>query len=108
MEIAQALHEAVWIGKIKLEATFTWEHLAQFVDLRILINNVHFENDLEDYCLEAHCQYSAASAYKFQFLGLDHYDMNTIVWKACPLFNQSRKRPITVRIWELLEERLGL
>jgi hypothetical protein len=31
--VAQALHEAAWIGKMKLEATFTWEYLAQFVEL---------------------------------------------------------------------------
>jgi hypothetical protein len=68
-----------------LEGPFSEIHLSQFIELWILINNVHLQLDVEDsiiWKLTANGQYSEASAYKLQFLGLVHSEMNTIIWKA--------------------------
>jgi hypothetical protein len=49
--------------EIKLEATFTSKHLAQFVDLWSLTNNVFLEDDIA-WKITNNGQYSAASVYK--------------------------------------------
>jgi hypothetical protein len=68
-----------------LEATFTLEHIAQFVEIWSITNNVHLEEDVEDdivWKFTSNGQYSAASAYELQFHGLVYSKMDTIVWKA--------------------------
>jgi hypothetical protein len=47
-KVAQALHEDAWVGKIDLERTFTVEHLTQFIDLWVLIDNVHLDKNVEN------------------------------------------------------------
>jgi hypothetical protein len=71
--VAKALSEDTWVSKIKLDDSFTSEHMVQFLALWTLLNNVHLENDSEDsivWKLTTNSQYSAASAYNLQFLGL--------------------------------------
>jgi hypothetical protein len=85
VSVAQALLDGSWVRNINLEATFEWEHLSQFLDLWVLISNVLLHEEVDDeisWKLTENGQYTAASAYKAQFLGLVHSDMNTIVWKA--------------------------
>jgi hypothetical protein len=87
VSVAQALLDGSWVRNINLEATFDWEHLSQFVDLWVLVNNMLLNDAGDDeivWKLPENGQYTAASAYKAQFLGLVHSDMNTIVWKASP------------------------
>jgi hypothetical protein len=84
-KVAQALHEDEWIKKLSAEATISIEHLTQFVQLWSLIQNVHLVEEVEDDIrlkLTGNGQYSAASAYKLQFLGLIESPINKIVWKA--------------------------
>jgi hypothetical protein len=75
-------HGDTWIGKVNLEATFTLEHIAQFVELWSITNNVNFEEDDIVWKFMKNGQYSAASAYELQFHGLVYSEMDTIVWKA--------------------------
>jgi hypothetical protein len=76
------LHGDAWIGKVNLEATFTLEHIAQFVELWSITNNVHFEEDDIVWKFMKNGQYSAALAYELQFHGLVFSEMDIIVWKA--------------------------
>jgi hypothetical protein len=74
-----------WIHKINFEAPFSWDHLTQFVDLWLLIHNVQLQDEVEDsivWKLMKNGQYSRTLAYKLQFLGVVHSDVNNIVWKA--------------------------
>jgi hypothetical protein len=62
------------------------EHLSQFVQLWALIQNVHLTENVEDdivWKLTANLQYTAASAYKLQFLGLTESSTYKVVWNAC-------------------------
>jgi hypothetical protein len=71
--VAQALHEDEWIKKLTVEATISIEHLTQFVQLWAFIQNVQLNKDVEDdirWKLMGNGQYSAASAYKLQLVGL--------------------------------------
>jgi hypothetical protein len=84
-KVAQALANDAWVNKINLEAAFSWAHLVQFVDLWTLINNIHLVENVEDsivWKLTESGLYSAASAYKLQFLGIVLSNLNTLVWKA--------------------------
>jgi hypothetical protein len=114
---------------------------------------VHLREEVEDEISWKHTtngQYSTASAYKFQFLGLVESSMNKLIWKVwappkvknhawlalqnrlstadrlrkrgwdncglCPLCKQTEETNnylfihcrFTVRVWELLQEWLGL
>jgi hypothetical protein len=65
--------------------TLSMEQLSQFVQLWALIQNVHLDEHVEDeiaWKLTGNEQYSAASAYKLQFLGLVESCMYKLVWKA--------------------------
>jgi hypothetical protein len=62
-----------------------WDLISQFVELSQLTNNVHLQHDLEDtivWKLTKDWQYTTALAYKLQFFGLIHSEMNNIVCKA--------------------------
>jgi hypothetical protein len=83
--VSQVLYGDAWIRKVNLEAIFTLKHLAQFVELWSLTNNVLLEEDVEDdivWKFANNGQYSAASAYELQIHGLVYSDMDTVVWKA--------------------------
>jgi hypothetical protein len=99
--VAQALHEDAWVGNIKgqpwcmklphwvgdinLEQTFTMEHFAQYVELWVLTREVHLQAHVDDeitWKLTESGQYSAALAYKMQFLGLVSSNLDKWVWNA--------------------------
>jgi hypothetical protein len=64
--VSQALANAAWIVNINFKAPFTEDHLAQFLELCILVNNVHLHLDVEDsivWKLTPNGQYSVALAY---------------------------------------------
>jgi hypothetical protein len=45
--VANALKEDEWIKKLSNEATLSIEHITQFVQLWVLIQNVHLVEDVE-------------------------------------------------------------
>jgi hypothetical protein len=75
-KVSQALQDDEWIRKLSGEAALSIEHLTQFVQL-----DEHVEDDIV-WKLTGNGQYSAASAYKLQFLGLIESSMYKFVWKA--------------------------
>jgi hypothetical protein len=84
-KVDQAIVNGTWIANIIIGNTFSEVHLAQFIELWLLVNDVQLHTGVEDsivWKLTANGQYSAASAYKLQFLGLVQSAMNTIMWKA--------------------------
>jgi hypothetical protein len=84
-KVDQAIVNGAWIANINIDNTFSKTHLAQFIELWLLVNGVQLHTGVEDsivWKLTSNGQYSAALAYKLQFLGLVQSAMNTIVWKA--------------------------
>jgi hypothetical protein len=84
-KVAQAMIDEAWVQKINIEGPVTSNHLLQFMDLWVLINNVQLEVDVEDTIVWKFTEsgtYSASSAYKLQFLGLVLSNINTLIWKA--------------------------
>jgi hypothetical protein len=83
--VTQALHNDEWISKLSDWATISIEHLTEFVQLWALIQRVHLDEEVDDdisWKLTANGQYSVASAYKLQFIGLVESNLYKIVWKA--------------------------
>jgi hypothetical protein len=81
-KVDQAIVNGTWIANIIIGNTFSEVHLAQFIELWLLVNDVQLHTGVEDsivWKLTANGQYFAASAYKLQFLGLVQSTMNTIV-----------------------------
>ncbi|WVZ79135.1 hypothetical protein U9M48_026746 [Paspalum notatum var. saurae] len=72
LSIREALAEHAWVRCIDLQAIRTAEHLKQFVDLWSLAQSVSLTQAAEDrifWNCNASGTYSAASAYRVQFLG---------------------------------------
>ena len=83
--IHDALLNNAWFHKIKMNEEFSIQHLHQFVNLWVQIHDFQLDNDLEDtitWTTSANGVYSAKSAYRAQFLGTIHTDMNRLVWKV--------------------------
>jgi hypothetical protein len=83
--VAKAIADGAWVDCINMDGNFSMDHLSQFVDLWTQINNVQLDEEMEDdisWKFTENGQYSAASAYQAQFLGLVHSVMDTIVWKT--------------------------
>ena len=72
-----------WVGKVCLDAGITTAHLAQFVELWILLHDFHLSDiaDSISWKLTESGEYTAKSAYKMQFLGTVSSSMYTSVWK---------------------------
>ena len=67
-----------------MDDNFTFDHVAQFVDLWILLQDVNLDHDVDDeitWRLTANGQYTAASAYKAQFFGAISTNMKRMVWR---------------------------
>jgi hypothetical protein len=82
---ANALHDNEWIRKLSTEATLSIEHITQFVQLWVLIQNVHLNEDMEEeiyWKLTSNGEYSMASAYTLQFFGLIESSFYKLIWKA--------------------------
>ena len=83
--IKKVMDDNAWISKITLNEEFSHAHLAQFVELWVLLLGVLVEN-MEDkitWMLTPNGKYSAASAYKAQFFGAEASIMKSHIWKAC-------------------------
>jgi hypothetical protein len=70
---------------VKADLTASKCYRIQFVNLCVLLSNIHLEEAVEDtivWKLTKNRLYFAASVYKLQFLGLILSDMNVLVWKV--------------------------
>jgi hypothetical protein len=71
--------------RINVQENFTWDHIAQFVDLWSLVRKCSTSCGYRrSDCLNLmdNSEYSTSLAYEAQFLGLVHSDMYSIIWKA--------------------------
>jgi hypothetical protein len=76
--VSEALHMDAWTNKVNLHETISMVHLSQFVDLWTHISHVHLQLEVEDdiiWKFTNNGQYTTASAYEMQFLGLVHSRM---------------------------------
>ena len=85
--VNKALENNNWIRKIILDMDFSYDHLTQLVDLWIHLQDVALEENVEDkitWNITPNGVYSAASAYKAQFIGAQATNMKRLVWKVWP------------------------
>ena len=83
----EALKGNAWILKINPNTVVTVGHIREFFALWMLVHDFHLDDQAEDDIIWKHVNdgiYSAATAYKAQFLGLILSPMDHMVWKACP------------------------
>jgi hypothetical protein len=102
--VANALKDDEWINKLSNEATLSIEHITQFVQLWVLIQNVHLTEDVEDdihWKLTSNGEYSTASAYNLQFFGLIESNFCKLIWKAwaTPKAKQHAWLALQNRLW---------
>ena len=84
-KVREALQNNAWILKLNTSTVVSVEHIRQFFTLWALVNDVHLDALSEDTIVWKHTtsgHYTAASAYKAQFLGLVLSPMDQMVWKA--------------------------
>ncbi|WVZ72900.1 hypothetical protein U9M48_021288 [Paspalum notatum var. saurae] len=84
LSVREALTDQAWVRRIDLQAIRTASHLHQFVDLWSLSQSVSLAQDTKDRIIwnyNASGAYSAASAYRFQFLGHTSHNLTTLIWK---------------------------
>lgn len=79
------MKDDAWIAKISMSASFSIMHFREFLELWTSLRNFQLQEGIEDDITWKHSAsglYSAASAYKAQFLGLTRSPMLSTVWKA--------------------------
>ena len=83
--VKQALNNSAWISKIKMDVILTIPHIHEYIKLWVELRDVHLQEGMEDsivWNLTSNGEYSTSSAYKAQFFGATHTNMNKLVWKA--------------------------
>ena len=82
------LHEALpdnqWIRDIMVGSNFSQHHLQQFVELWLALRETSLNPGMEDtirWKWMANGEYTAASAYRAQFLGSVKMDLHLLIWK---------------------------
>ena len=81
----EALKNNAWILKIKPPDIVTVHHIREFFTLWMLVQDFHLDEFAEDDIVWKHSLdgiYSAATAYKAQFLSLTLSPMDFMVWKV--------------------------
>ncbi|WVZ95975.1 hypothetical protein U9M48_041672 [Paspalum notatum var. saurae] len=84
MSLREALDEQTWVRRIDLQAIHTVEHLKQFVELWSIAQSITLAQNTEDHIVwkfNASGAYSAASAYRLQFLGHTNFNLKALIWK---------------------------
>ena len=82
--VHKALLNGYWISQVKVASIVSSEHIAQFAALWERLTHIQLNPDMQDsitWKFTADGHYSAASAYRAQFIGLVDTDMNQNVWK---------------------------
>ena len=72
---------------IKHDTIVSVAHIRELFSLWALVHDFHLDDHVEDDIVWKHAddgQYSAATTYKAQFLGLTHSPIHHMVWRACP------------------------
>ena len=85
--LRQALRGNAWMTHIKHDTIVSVAHIRELFSLWALVHDFHLDDHVEDDIVWKHAddgQYSAATAYKAQFLGLTHSPIHHMVWRACP------------------------
>jgi hypothetical protein len=83
-KVSHAMNGEAWINKITLDASFSFDHFSQFVDLWSLLSTINLNSEVEDditWRLTPSGNYTAQSAY-VQLLGSIASPMNKTIWKA--------------------------
>jgi hypothetical protein len=47
-KVAQALHNNVWIAKVKMDTSLTVDHIREYLKLWVLLHEVHLQEDIND------------------------------------------------------------
>lgn len=102
--VTEALKDDAWLSKIKLPALWTMDHIRQIVYLWVNLRDFQLHEGIDDDIIWKHTasgHYSAASAYKVQFLGLTWSVLEHAVWKAWapPKVKFFARLAIQNRIW---------
>lgn len=83
--LAEATHNNKWVTDINIHAGITTQHLSEFILLWRLLTTVTLQAQQEDticWKFTKNGQYSAASAYKAQFVGSTCAPQSTTIWKC--------------------------
>ncbi|KAI4994259.1 hypothetical protein ZWY2020_029307 [Hordeum vulgare] len=81
--VRDALRDNVWVHNINHSANLSINHIVQFVDLWVCLEQFQHVLDVEDdisWKFEANGEYTVASAYRIQFLGSMTTTMNKTIW----------------------------
>lgn len=84
-KVREALHGNAWMIKIKPDTIISGDHIRELFSLWILVKDFQLDEHAEDAIVWKHAVdgiYSAATAYKAQFLGLTLSPLDFMVWKA--------------------------
>ena len=84
-KVREAMQGDAWLFKMKISTNLTMDHIEQIVNIWALSHAIHLVYNTEDDITWKHTtfgHYSAASAYKAQFLGLVLSPMDKMVWKV--------------------------
>ena len=92
-KVWEALKENAWIFKINYNSAVSGDHFRKFLTLWMLVHNFPLDVQTEDVIISKHANdgiYSAATAYKAQFLALPLSTMDLMVWKVCSPLSKSQ------------------
>jgi hypothetical protein len=68
-----------------MNANLILPQIHEYIQLRVLLNNIHLHEEIEDvivWNLTASSEYSTTSAYPVQFFGATTTNMNKLAWKG--------------------------
>uniref|UniRef100_A0A8R7QZD5 Reverse transcriptase zinc-binding domain-containing protein n=1 Tax=Triticum urartu TaxID=4572 RepID=A0A8R7QZD5_TRIUA len=84
-KVREALDGNAWILKISHNIVVSAAHIRQLFTLWMLVHDLHLDTQADNDIIWKHVNngiYSAATAYKAQFLGLTLSPMDFMIWKA--------------------------
>lgn len=102
-KVREAIKDNAWILKIRSDTVVSIDHIREFFTLWMLLLDVILDEHSEDDIVWKHAtngQYSAAPAYKAQFLGMVNSPMEQMVWKAWA------PRKVKFFAWLALQDRI--
>ena len=82
--VGDAINSNNWVRNVRLDESFTNDHLHQYFELWLLLLDVHLDPHMPDdihWKLTESGEYTAKSAYKMQFMGTIASAMEKTIWK---------------------------